>query len=447
MIIKINKANARIVEEKIYRYRRKRRDRVIRRRLAQKKNTSFVYPDRLKIVSSLLFKEMEKRGYISSQYKKKKIVVPERFSLKTDFDDSILFFKHLLSTFFYREGDVKVDFSKCKEMSNANYVLFDLFVKELIAVQARYNKNIYLKSNKKVLVSEPSKVDDKTNKYLITGGYVDLKDVDNVNEKDSFLPLPLFKGKNRNYQESLKGIAAKYVSKFVRDTLDRVDYQEFATDKNAIEGFITEILSNAEEHSISNSEWYISGLSFHEDQHNVNIVELNLSIINVGVTMYEGFEATKEPNHVNYSVVEQLYEMHRKQFTLFKRFERESLFMLYMLNDDISRLKYEGDGRGNGTMHFINRFIYLGRYGIENTDFNPILNVISGHTVLTCDGKYKPSDEVTNKMILSLNKEKTLARLPDSEYLCAHKEFFPGTILECKIYLNRDYFLTKETFS
>ena len=447
MIIRIENTNSRIVEEKVYRYRRKRRDRVIRRRLAQKRDSSFIYPDRLKIVSSLLLKELEKRGYISAQYKTKKLVVPECFSLKKDFDDSILFYKQLLSTFFYKEGDLKVDFSKCKEMSNANYVLFDLFVKELLAVQARYNKNIYRKSNKNVLVSNPSKVDDKTNKYLITGGYVDLKDVDNVNVKDSFLPLHPIKGKNKNYQESLKGIAARYVSKFVRNTLDRVDYQEFANDKNAIEGFITEILSNAEEHSVSNSEWYISGISFHEDQHNVNVVELNLSIINVGVTMYEGFEATKEPNHSNYSVVEQLYEMHRRQFTLFKRFERESLFMLYMLNDDISRLKYEGEGRGNGTMHFINKFIYLGRYGIQNTDFNPILNVISGHTVLTCDGKYQPSDEVTNKMILSLNKEKTLEKLPDSDYLCAHNELFPGTILECKIYLNKDYFMTKETDS
>lgn len=305
---------------------------------------------------------MEKRGYISAQYKTKQLEVPERFSLKTDFDDSIYFFKQLLSTFFYKEGNVKVDFSKCKEMSNANYVLFDLFVKELLAVQARYNKNIYLKSRKQVIISGPSKVDDKTNKYLITGGYIDLDDVDNVNVNESFLPLQLFKGKNKNYQESLKGIAAKYVSRFVRTSLDRVDYQEFANDKNAIEGFITEILSNAEEHSISNSEWYISGISFHEDQHNVNIVELNLSVINVGVTMYEGFEATKELNHANYNLVEKLYGIHRKQFTLFKRFERESLFMLYMLNDDISRLKYEGEGRGNGTMHFINKFIYLGRH-------------------------------------------------------------------------------------
>ena len=47
------------------------------------------------------------------------------------------------------------------------------------------------------------------------------------------------------------------------------------------------------------------------------------------------------------------------------------------------------------------------------------------------------------KMILSLNKEKTLEKLPDSDYLCAHNEFFPGTILECKIYLNKDYFKAK----
>ena len=39
--------------------------------------------------------------------------------------------------------------------------------------------------------------------------------------------------------------------------------------------------------------------------------------------------------------------------------------MLYMLNDGISRLKYQDDGRGNGTMEFIDNFIWLGDNGVQ----------------------------------------------------------------------------------
>ena len=438
MIIRIENTFPGLVEKKVYLYRRKRKKRVLRRRL--RGNMDFDYPGKLNAVSTLLLKEFTKKGYIEKKYKEKELVVPEHFSFKVNYDGCLLFFKKLLSSFYYRNGDLKINFSKCQETSNACFVLFDLLIKEMVNVQSRYNLNLFHKTYKRVIITSPSRVDDKTNKYLIAFGYISFQDVNNVKENESFLPLGLIRGKNKSYHQSLKGHVSKRVVQFVENTLDRVDFKDFVKDKNAIDGLITEILTNAEEHSVSNSEWYVNGISFHEDQHNVNVVEFNLSIINIGKSMYEGFEDTRERNADNYNLVDKMFETHKSLFTPWKKFERESLFMLYMLNDGISRLKYEGDGRGNGTMHFISSFLYLGRYGEENIEFNPMLNVISGHTVLTCDGKYKPSDENANISILSLNKEKTLKSLPDSDYLCAHNEFFPGTILECKIYLNKDYF-------
>lgn len=438
MIIRIEDTQPGLVERKVYAYRRKRKARILRRRLLG--NLFFDYPEKLKMVSSPFLKEFERQGYIDRKYKEKIVSVPRLFSLKKNFDECLLFFKQLLSSFYYKNGDLKIDFSNCCETSNACFVLFDLMIKEMMIVQERYNKNLFHKTFKQVIIIHPSNEDDKTNKYLIAFGYITIKDVDNVNKEESFLPLGLIRGKNKSYHESLKGLVSKRVVQFVDKTLDRVDFKDYTKDKNAIDGLITEILTNAEEHSISNSEWYVNGISFHEDQHDVNIVELNLSIMNFGKSMYESFEETKILNKDNYALVDSMYQTHKSLFTPWKKFERESLFILYMLNDGISRLKYEGDGRGNGTMHFISSFLYLGRYGEENIEFNPLMNVISGHTVLTCDGRYKPSDENAKISILSLNKEKTLSCLPDSDYLCAHNEFFPGTILECKIYLNKDYF-------
>lgn len=45
-----------------------------------------------------------------------------------------------------------------------------------------------------------------------------------------------------------------------------------------------------------------------------------------------------------------------------------------------------------------------------------------------------------NHLKLSLNEEKKLSLLPNSQYLKYYKGFFPGTIIECKIYLNEQFF-------
>ena len=200
-----------------------------------------------------------------------------------------------------------------------------------------------------------------------------------------------------------------------------------------------EVLGNAEDHSAPNSCWYVDAISFVEKQDNTNIVGLNLTIMNIGLSMYEGFEATKKDNHDNYQKCQDLFNIHQSQFSFKESFNRESLFSMYLLNDGISRLKYKDKSRGNGTIKFLESFITLGSYGTENPKFKCQLNVISGHTTITCDNDMH-SFKVDGINILSLNKEKDITKLPDKKYLSYNKEYFPGTILECHIYLNKEFF-------
>ena len=109
-----------------------------------------------------------------------------------------------------------------------------------------------------------------------------------------------------------------------------------------------------------------------------------------------------------------------------------------MLNEGISRIKYQDRSRGNGTMNFIESFISLGSFGEIDTRFAAKMNIVSGHGLLICDNKYKPFLQNSIK-IISLNKEQDIHKLPDKNYLKTNKEYFPGTILECKIFLNKEY--------
>ena len=90
-------------------------------------------------------------------------------------------------------------------------------------------------------------------------------------------------------------------------------------------------------------------------------------------------------------------------------------------------------------MNFIKSFIELGCFGEADTKFNSQLNIISGHSVLTCDNKYKPFDEITkgrNVTKLSLNEEQSLSLPPDKKYLEYNIGFFPGTVLYITTILN-----------
>ena len=55
----------------------------------------------------------------------------------------------------------------------------------------------------------------------------------------------------------------------------------------------------------------------------ITVVVLNLAIINIGLSMYEGVDATKEEINRNYKKVEDCYNRHAQFFTPKRIFEKE----------------------------------------------------------------------------------------------------------------------------
>lgn len=425
-----------LIEQKVYKHRRHRRHYHPPVRYSSLNNESL-----LDKVKGQFISEFEKKGFLNRSATTHEIKAPKRFTFKGGYDDSIRFIRSLISSYVYlKEGHIKIDFSNCEEMSIACFTMFHVVNDELNSLRERYNLRLgkYRNTSREVKVSHASLKDDKTNKYLVAFRYIELKDAKNINGEESFLPLPIIRGKHKVYYENMKSKAARNIVAFLNAALERAN-NEMGDDGKALETFTTEILTNAEEHSLFKSEWFVSGISFAEEQHDKDIVEVNLSIVNIGQTMYEGFEETKAINNENYNMVDSMYQVVKRKMTRRRSCTREGLFMLYMLNPKVSRLRYEGTARGNGTVTFIEKFLWLGRYGEKNLAFNPQMNIISGNSVLTCDGIMKPySNPVNGMKILSLNACQSPAELPDPGYLDSFSEFFPGTILECKIYLSKE---------
>lgn len=423
-----------LVEKKIYKYRRYRYERVRRR-----------YGDLIPLCKSSSLRTFLPFS-INNFYKRigdsesrhfHKILVPKVFSFYHNFDESISFFRNLISFFVKEEGHVTLDFSICNYVCISTLTLLKVLCEEFVICQEQY-KRINSRCEKRKLKIIPSFVDQKVKKFLHAFGYYVYNDFND--EDGEVLPFDLIRGKYRNsYHENTKTKAIRQIVDFINGSFEPVNKCLSPDGLNTIESLVSEILNNAEDHSHRNCEWYAHGIAFNEKQLGENVVELNLAIINFGDSMYEGFERTKDLNEINYGKVNSKYISHSKLFDSKKNFERESLFMLYMLNEGISRLKYMDSSRGNGTMQFLQAFTTLGSFGVKNENFNSLLNVISGHTVLSCDNKVGPYTE-GNHLKLSLNEEKELSLLPDRKYLKYNNEFFPGTIIECKIYLNEQFF-------
>ena len=393
---------------------------------------------KLLIYSKNFLSYLQSTDYISIENTEETITVPTILSFKNNQTQTLRFFKKLFSSYLdIKKRKFNLDFSECTEASVSCFTILEIFFAEANDVINNYNQRSSFPIQKRFTLTGSDCT--KVAKYLHIFGFCKVKE-ELVTENDAYLRLSLLKGKQRNYKENRKSVVAGEIVNFINKSMQgKLNCQLKPQGVNAIDSLITEVLGNAEDHSIKGSEWYVNGLSFYETQNKTDIVELNLSIINLGDSMYKGFEATKDKNNKNYDKMMKLYNNHQKLLNHNNNINKEALFTFYLLKEGFSRLKYKEPSRGNGTMNFIDAFIKLGAFGEEDPEFKSELNIISGNTIVSITNSYKPWKE-NNYLKLSLNKEKDVNLLPSNECLKHCEKDFPGTILECKIYLNESYF-------
>lgn len=415
-------------ERKVYRRRRKVRMRKLRER---SKIITVNKGDVVKYASKVI-RFLVNHGK-SMKVKGKLLLVPKQLCFKSNFVECVNFLEMVVLTFCNIEGNLILDFSKCTEVSVSALVALKTILEELDIFSLKLAKSRFREKPKSIKM-RPS-MSGKVNRHLHSLGFANFSVSEE--EQKEYLVLGLMRGKSKNYRENRKAVVSHKVTQFVENTAERFDVGFDERGQNYMEGMVGEILSNAEDHSLRRSEWFVDGVSFLHKGSDNEVIEFNLVIINYGNSMYEGFELTKKENHIIYNKLEQLYQKHRTLFTIYKNFERESLFVLYMLNEGISRLKFLESSRGNGTMNFIKSFIDLGKFCNEDPQYKPQLNIVSGHTVLTCTEEYAPFKVGTHYKV-TLNASQSMTDLPDSSVLKYFRgALFPGTILDCKIFLNK----------
>lgn len=262
-------------------------------------------------------------------------------------------------------------------------------------------------------------------------------------EDNEFVPismLNMIKGSKsqKHYAENKKGSATTTIRKYINQGINRQNVTLTDKGNSWLDGLISEVLNNAEDHGLFNS-WYVYGCLFetnNQPKSKEMVGEIHLAILNFGYSIYEGFENTKEINHTVFSEMDRLCETVQGK-PGGKTFTKENLFSLYALQDGISRLKFEDEGRGTGTMKFIHSFLSLGDYEDKEHGYSPCLKIFSGSTMIKSDNQYKPFN-INGVNRLSLNEQNDLTLPPVKTHLKNLGVRFPGTMIIAKIYLNEN---------
>lgn len=373
------------------------------------------------------------------------ILIPPIFSLEYQYDESFAILNQLRFCLWKsKERYIFINFSNCTSVDFSILFLLKVFLDEYISEFRKVDGKLSFYKTKPNIKIRSSKTEE-VNVALVANGLIP-----KTNCRDTkFIPistLDLIKGRKsqKSFLENKKGSAVTKIRSYIDyKCLGRHGVNLSSTGKSNFDGMISEILSNAEDHSPFNT-WYAFG-NFYESTSNSNpdvVGEINLAILNFGYSIYEGFESTKNENIETYSEMNDLFNFVYNCKETRKSFSKENLFTLYALQDGCSRLRYIEESRGTGTMKFITSFLNLGDYENKELGYVPRLMIYSGNTSLRCDNAYKPFmlDKVN---YLSLNSENDLSLPPEKSHLKNLKTIFPGTLLVGKFYLNKNHLQNK----
>jgi hypothetical protein len=367
------------------------------------------------------------------------INIPPDFSFCSNYEITINTIRDLITSCINNVGDqVTLNFQNCTKVDQLSLFVLQVFKLEFTEKLNRLDQKLTILTSKISFRIIPSK-DDVVNKMLFAHGLAQEETEIKVSGLMPEKGIGYLKGSKsqKHYSENKKGAIATRIRYFLNECLKEHGYEFNPSGENEIDGLLSEILGNGEDHSPFDTYYSTANyfLEFEPQNENDAVGEINLSVLNFGYSIYEGLEETKLSNYENYEFIESLcqkvYPKANSNLTT-----RSNLFTLYALQEGVSRLKFEDSSRGNGTMKFINSFFALGDFEDNERNYHPELSIISGCTQVICDTKYRPF-QVNGINFLSLNSENDLSIPPDPSNLKKLLTPFPGTVLNAKIYLNK----------
>lgn len=362
--------------------------------------------------------------------------VPEVFSLSENYSESSTFIKKLYNALLFQSyEEIVIDYQYCNEIGVAASVCMDIVLSDFIKYYEKCTRQFH-----EIKVKEITPINfEKHNIRKILFSIGAFKNIKGFNiDFENIIPYPLCIGdKNIKESPSIREVHITQLVDYIIGCLQKMNRNLTPDAEDDLYKVIGEVMINAEEHSNTKKRYsvgYFESTKTTESHFGV----FNLAIINFGNTFYETF---KGPNCKNYEIVKNMESL-SENFTMNKlfrksKFEEETLWTLYALQEGVtSKPDWK---RGNGSIRFIESFFNL--KGNSNFDYISKMSIISGHTKIIFNGEYQTVQKERGKerkiyKMMTFNNSGNIEELPDERYVTYNENFFPGTLIVAKIYID-----------
>lgn len=366
-----------------------------------------------------------------------RITIPANFAISTNPDEVIYILKKIFN--FGLDPSIKeivFDHLRCTNLGIAASTIMDTVV-----LAAKSYRRKHGGKNKELTIAGTYPEDEYTKDVFIGSGLVRHLNI-RVSQKADQARIKRFKlisGKSGR-QES--AVVATKLTNYFNDCLKTQKYVLSDSGEHDLAAMFSEVLDNCERHGGRDAVWY--ALGHYQMRRNCDYGEFQLTIFNFGDSIYEqlcGNETTAETK----KKLRQMNQRHARNFS--GNWNQETMYTVFSLQEGVSRLRSQEKigfkTRGLGTITLMNMFYQLGQTIDEK---EPELEIVSGHTFIKFDGTYRPEKKVIQdeifegkeRQIIAFNRDNDIYKPADSNVICL-KEFFPGTIIAMKFYLDKKY--------
>lgn len=431
-------------QNKIFRnknIRKKKLRKVFRSSVSE--NDNILGNDYYRVITHLKQKHFALKHMSYNRQVVQKIEIPEVFSISEDAESAI----QLLRKTFTMCSDLKIkkivfDHSNCKNLGLSASTIMDIIVLAIDAYREKQGEVIEFEGN----LPRNRKARD----ILLASG----------------LPYHLhaesemhFDEKHVERFETIKGTHSVVANKadetatkltlYFNKCLKTQNMELNDEGKRVLGRILGEVLSNCEIHGGNSSTWFTQGhYQIVEDN---SYGEMQLLFMNLGETIYEGLKSKNTSLETRQKL---LHIMKMQKKYIGSQWDEEMVYTVLALQEGISRLRTKEiggyEGRGSGTVSMIEMFHDIGK---SQSGLKPQMTIVSGSTQIRFSEQYMMQpvvfhqDEVFGtgeKQIIAFNDKNDIYLPANPENVKKMKQYFPGTVISLKFYLDSRYIISRK---
>ena len=366
--------------------------------------------------------------------------IPKKFSFTENPKETLHTLQRLVGMFENpRVRQIYIDHRECEELEVSASLMMDTILYELDTRRRMMGMPVNffgaLKND-----ADNSKITDVQDVLIWSGVLKHLNVIPRIENPNHIETLDFYDdyikcNKNIEHDE-----AGQKVAEYFNRCYNKIDFEISEEGITKISDMVAEIVLNCDNHSgNSPRRWFCQGHYHINSKENTDVGECQLTIISIGDSFYESIN-----NHGTEFIKGKLKSQYKKIEGKWKNLldiirkgkEKELYYLLFCLQENISRFQDKTKDRGKGTVTLFENFQELGK---TMDGKKPILSITSGSSQIIFDGTYKMSENEKGIRIIAFNESNDLNIAPDGKYVHNIDTFFPGVVINLKFYIDRCY--------